>query len=411
MHNSNSRQSPITAFGQRWLVALLSCLVVLSGCSSTTIKTTEVVPVVQQKQEIAEELLLDVGVTVFNPNHQQSLEDEEDEENIVFPEVRNAEAKYFPNLLVNTLQISAGWGAVRVVPSKSTTVDLLVHGTILHSDGELLKLHIDATDATGKQWLSKEYQAVASRYSYDPKRKAQVDAFQTIYNQIANDLLAFKKTLSKPEILNVRQVAELKFAQGFAPQTFGDHLATNEQGNLVVKRLPAQNDPMMTRIRNIRERDYLFIDTMQEYYSTFARDMERPYWQWRQESYQEVMALREMKRQARDRMAMGTAALVAGIFGAANSSSMVTRTAGGVAMAGGSYMIKSGLDKSAESKMHIEALQELGDSLEASIAPSVIELEDRTVTLSGTVSNQYQQWKEILKEIYRLETGQQSKTQ
>lgn len=387
-----------------YTAALLGCTLVMTGCSSTTVKTTEIVPIVQQQQEIAEELLLDVGVAIFNPNNLEAIE-QMDEEAVVFPEVRNAEAKYFPNLMVNTLQTTAAWGAVRVVPSDKTTVDVMVQGKILHSDGEVLKLEISAVDATGRQWFVKEYESQASRYSYDPKNKSRNDAFQTIYNQIANDLLSYKNRLPRQDILNVRQVAELKFAQSFAPKAFKDHLGSDEQGHLVVKRLPAENDPMMNRIRRIRDRDYLFIDTMQEYYSTFAKDMERPYWQWRQESYHEVMALRDMERQSRDRIAMGTAALVAGIFGAANSSSMVTRTAGGVAMAGGSYMIKGGLDKSAESKMHIEALQELGDSLEASIEPSVIELEDRTVTLSGTVSNQYEQWKDILKEIYRLDTG------
>ncbi|MEJ2419824.1 MAG: hypothetical protein P8Y45_23450 [Exilibacterium sp.] len=55
--------------------------------------------------------------------------------------------------------------------------------------------------------------------------------------------------------------------------------------------------------------------------------------------------------------------------------------------------------------MHVEALQELGDSLEASIEPQVIELEDRTITLSGSVENQYDQWRDILRDIYKLDTG------
>ena len=72
---------------------------------------------------------------------------------------------------------------------------------------------------------------------------------------------------------------------------------------------------------------------------------------------------------------------------------------------GGAYMIKSGLDKRAESQIHLEALQELGGSFEAEMQPQVIELEDRTVTLTGTVDNQYDQWREILHDIYVTETG------
>lgn len=393
---------------QTLLAALVAgCTLALVGCSSTTVKTTEVVPIVQQNQEIAEELLLDVGIAIFDPGHQEALEDT-DEDTIVFTEVRNAEARYFPNLASNTLQSSAAWGAVRVVPTPKTAVDVMVQGKILHSDGEVQTLHMTVSDATGKQWFSKQYTATASRYAYDPKNKQQNDAFQNIYNELANDMLAYKKGMSDQNILNVRTVAELKFAQGFAPETFASHLGKNDNGQLVVNRLPADNDPMIQRIRKIRQRDYLFIDTMQEYYGTFAREMERPYWRWRQESYDEVMALRTLQNSANQRLAVGAAALVAGIFAASNSSSAVTRTTGSVAMAGGGYVIKSGIDKGSEATIHIEALQELGDSLEASIEPQVIELEDRTVTLSGTVDNQYQQWKEILQEIYRIDTGGQT---
>ena len=45
----------------------------------------------------------------------------------------------------------------------------------------------------------------------------------------------------------------------------------------------------------------------------------------------------------------------------------------------------------------------MGASLEAVIAPQVIALEDRSVTLTGTVQAQYEQWREMLHEIYEQE--------
>jgi hypothetical protein len=386
---------------------LIACTtLLLSACSTTTIKTTDLVPIVQQNEEIAEELLLDVGVSIFNPGDEEALQSV-DEENMVFVEVRNAEARYLPQLIVNTLQTSAGWGAVRVVPNPDTAVDVILKGKILHSDGESMTINMDVSDATGRQWFNREYQAVASRYSYDERRKSEFDAFQSIYNEISNDMLAYKNNLADKQILDIRTIAELKFAQSFAPQTFSRHLGKNKQGQLVVNQLPADNDPMIVRIRQIRERDYLFIDTMQEYYTTFAKSMERPYWRWRQESYHEVMALRQLQDSSDKRMAVGVATLVAGILSAAKSSNAIVRTSGTATMAAGGYVIKSSIDQESESKIHIEALQELGDSLEASIEPQVIELEDRTITLEGTVDNQYQQWRKILQEIYKIDTGGQ----
>jgi hypothetical protein len=69
----------------------------------------------------------------------------------------------------------------------------------------------------------------------------------------------------------------------------------------------------------------------------------------------------------------------------------------------GGYLLKSGLDRKQESAAHTEAVAEMGSSLEAEIIPQVIELEDRTITLTGSVQAQYQQWRELLHRIYEQE--------
>lgn len=404
IRNINNSHRHNTVTNLTTILTLTLALLLLSGCSSRVIKTTEVEPVMQEQEEIAESQLLDVGIALFDPGMEAAMEND-DEDTIVFAEIRNAEARYFPNMLMNTLQTSAAWGAVRVVPNEQSAVDVLLKGTIIHSDGEIMIIDMKVSDASGRLWYNRRYEGIASRYAYENKRKTDQDAFQNIYNQVANDLLKHRRTMAKTDIAALRTIAELRFAQSFAPQTFAEHLGKNKQGEYVINRLPADNDPMINRVRQIRERDHLFIDTLQEYYGTFARDMQQPYFKWRQESYNEVIALKSLQRSANDRIAAGAAALLAGVFASANSGSAVGRVAGNVAMAGGGYVIKSGIDKSSESKIHIEALQELGDSLEASIEPQIIELEDRTVTLSGTVDNQYQQWRELLQEIYQIDTG------
>ena len=47
----------------------------------------------------------------------------------------------------------------------------------------------------------------------------------------------------------------------------------------------------------------------------------------------------------------------------------------------------------------------MGQSLSAEITPRVIELEDRTVRLSGNVEDQYSQWRELMADIYATEIG------
>jgi hypothetical protein len=387
----------------KFIHVLIPLIILQLGCATTEVKTTKVTPVILVTTEISDAHLLDIGIRVFDPGLDKLQELDDDA--IYFPEIRVAEASYFPYLLMETLQTSAAWGAVRVVPLEHDSVDVLVSGEILKSDGELLTLSIKVTDATGKHWYTKEYRHKASKYSYNAKMQLPKEPFQNVYNQITNDLYLYLKTLQPNQLTKIRQISELKFAKSFSPNMFEGHLSQDQSGNYSVNRLPAEGDPMMVRIRQIRERDYLFVDTLQEYYGRYVKGMKTPYQTWRKESYNEVIAMRTMQRKANNQKLIGAASIIAGIFAAGHSSG-AARAAGTVAVAGGSYIIKDGFDRGAESQIHIEALQELGDSLEANLETHVIELEDRTITLSGTVDNQYEQWREILKDIYKVNVGE-----
>jgi hypothetical protein len=73
------------------------------------------------------------------------------------------------------------------------------------------------------------------------------------------------------------------------------------------------------------------------------------------------------------------------------------------AAAAGGYALKQGLQTKQKAAEQTERAAEMGASLEAVIAPQVIALEDRTVTLTGTVQAQYEQWREMLHRIYEQE--------
>ena len=377
----------------------LAVLCALGGCVNSTVKSSNVPALQTPLASAPEEELLDVGVAVFDAGL-----DAADDKEPVYPEVRRAEARYIPRLLSEVLQNSGAWGAVRVVPDEARIADLLVTGTILHSDGELLKLHVIARDSRRYIWLDKTYEERASRYAYDARTRSQYDPFQAIYHRIANDLLRHLDALASAQRREIRSVSELLFAQSFSAQAFEGYLDTNRSGRLVVARLPAQDDPMLARVRKLRERDHVFVDTLQGYYGDFSETMYGPYQEWRKLSYDEVVAYRELKRQSNRQLIAGGAAILAGIA-AAGGGDGATRAAGRVAIMGGGYLLKSGLDTRAEAKIHVEALEEVGQSLETEITPRVIELEDRTVTISGSVEDQYAQWREVLAEIYRREIG------
>ncbi len=383
----------------RQLAAIALCIL-LGACVNQTIKSTSVPSINSASSVVAEELLLDVGIAVFDPGL-----DDYDEDQQVYPEVRKAEARFMPGLLSEAMQDSGAWGAVRVVPNNEQITDLMVQGKILYSDGEELKLQITATDSRGYVWLDKKYTANSSRYAYKVTTRSTHDPFQAVYNTIANDLLQLQEELRPEDRNNVRLITELLFARSFSQDAFDGYLAKNRKGQYLVMRLPAENDPMLERVREIRDRDRMFIDTLQEYYVNFDAQMTGPYQEWRKLSYEEAVALQELKAESTRRLIAGTVAILAGIAGASSGDSSTTRTAGQVAIIGGGYLLKSGLEKRNEAQIHVQALEELGMSLEAEITPQVIELEDRTVMLSGNVEDQYAQWRTVLAEIYRTEIG------
>jgi hypothetical protein len=294
---------------------------------------------------------------------------------------------------------------VRVVPDDGVITDLIVRGKILRSDGETLKIKITATDSRGDIWLDKTYTGEASRYAYESNVRNKSDPFQAVYNTIANDLLKQQEELAAKEREDIRVVTELRFARSFSPDAFDGYLKQTRNGQYEVQRLPAQNDPMLERVRVIRERDHVYVDTLQAYYKSFDAQMAAPYQEWRKASYEEVLLLEQLQAESTRNLILGGLAVIGGIAAATTGDSSTSRVAGQVAVLGGGLLVKSGLDKRNEAQMHVAALEELGASLEVEVAPQVIDLEDRTVTLHGNVQEQYAQWRVLMADIYRAEIG------
>ena len=168
---------------------LTICLAVfLSCCATHTVRSTTYAPVVSDSQDIPEDLLLDVGVYIFDPGideiHRKDRE-------LTSDQIRVAETRYSAFTLAETLQRSANWGVVRLMPNGSSPIDLKVNGTILRSNGERMVIRVEVSDASGKEWYTREYEEAISKFSYDPRQRQKSEPFQPIYNQIANDLLEY----------------------------------------------------------------------------------------------------------------------------------------------------------------------------------------------------------------------------
>ena len=360
------------------------------------------VELVQAQSEVPEELLLDVGIQLFDPG----LPDDEYErymleEKGIYADVRNSEARYFPMRLKQTLEMSGYWGAVRIVPA-SHVVDLRIGGTIHKSNGKDLEIDLIVVDARGKKWLDRRYKGEANPIVYK-ETETDREPFQSLYNEIANDLLKVAQKLDQEDVQEVRRVAELRFANYLAPIAFSDYLEV-KKNKYKIEKLPSYEDPMMLRLADIRERDFMFVDTLNEYYADFYAQIDPAYDSWRSYAYEEQLAYEKLAGQGKWEKVLGVGAIIGGVI-AATRGGRAGQAAGQAGIVVGSMVLQDGFQKSEEAKMHREALRELAASFDSEVAPILIDVEGEVLRLTGSVGTQYDTWRQILRQIFAAETG------
>ena len=120
------------------LLALLLSGLSLTGCGTTQVVTANSTPAIQAAEPVPMDQLLDIGILPLDP----AIPDdpEELEKNLIVPDVRRAESSYIAYQLKDTLELTGNWGAVRVTPEPSQSVDLQISGRIVVSDGEQLQV-------------------------------------------------------------------------------------------------------------------------------------------------------------------------------------------------------------------------------------------------------------------------------
>ena len=401
--------------------ATAAALMVSFGCAASQARIKDPVEAIQASTEIPEEQLLDIGVQIFDPGIDESEYATLPEKGI-FPEVRKSESRFMPFVLKQAMESTGQWGAVRVIPSEAATLDVVVQGEILKSNGKDLVLDVEVRDATGRKWLQKRYKGEADQGAYHEAERAEhkasattegkkrptasdinIEPYQSLYNQIANDVLAARQKLDAVDLLEVRRISRLRFAAELAPAAFTGYLVSDDKGRFELGRLPASGDPMLLRIDSIRERDQLFVDTLNEFYANFHAKMDEPYDDWRRFSYVEQLALEELNRQSKIRKIVGGVAAIVGIVTAGRGGT--AGTVSDVLIIGGVAAVRSGMEKGAEAQIHKDALAELGASFDSEVEPLLVEVEGQTMRLTGSAETQFAQWRKLLKELFVTERG------
>lgn len=296
----------------------------------------------------------------------------------VTPEVRLAETRYLPMYLRYRLEASGQFGAVRVVPDFDNSAQLTIDGVIQRSDGQSLAIDLAARDSTGRVWLARRYEGAAVPGISLAGDALAADDFAGLFADILRDLIAAQDELSAEQREEIRTVALLRYGLALVPASFAGYLQENPDGTVSILRLPASDDPILQRIEQIREHEYLFIDVVDEEYQRFFGDIKPVYDMWRR-----------FQREQRS-----------------SSSAFATResAAESVYARGSYYALREAYDNYAWAKVQELYLDELREGFANEVEPTELELESSLYTLTGSLEQQYSEWRSILAELYALET-------
>lgn len=337
---------------------------------------------IAQAQDAAE--FVDVSIQVFTHRDPVAIAPAAAQQNPVAAEtkpvaaVREAEMRYLPMYLRYLLEQSMSFGAVRVVPVLDNGAELRISGEILRSDGEMLELAIEARDSSGRIWVDQTYSGTAVTSETLSDDALAEDPFAPVFNHIVRDLQNIASALSASERESIKTTALLRYGYGLVPSAFSAYLEETSDGVVTLKRLPASDDPILSRIVTIREREYLFIDVVDEEYRQFYADVKPVYDMWRQ-----------FQREQSDSTAARTAREL-------NAPSDFRR---------GSYRaLQESYNNYRWAKLQELYVDELGEGFTNEVEPTELELNDSLFRLTGTLEQQYREWRSILAELFTLET-------
>ncbi len=350
---------------------------------------------------------LSILIVPFDPNLPNDTEDYAKKN--IWPELRRAEANRFAVQTRDAITDTNVFEIAQVSPTKNATAHFYLDGKIVESNGAYLSLSINLVSIDQRKLITnKKYKHEVKDYDLNnPRNEENYDLYKPLFQAIAKDVAKAVSKLSKQKADSLKIIEELRFAETFSPEYFSKYL---DNSSLItkIKFAPSDDDKMLQRIRALRIRDKMFIDSIQSDYDKFSMRMAPDYLNWQRGAYLETKAAEEARRKSLGKKLLGLAAITGGIALAATADPYSTRGSlsaiGGTVVAGaGIAGIASSFEDSADAKMYESSLSELGSSLNIELAPRVIEMENKNIEFKGDASEQYIIWRKYLFDLYELE--------
>ena len=309
---------------------------------------------------------LDVGISVDTKVRNRSDTDME-------AAFRDTEALLIGQRLRSELERNDDWGVIRLFPEPSVIPQLTVELSILASDGRELVVEAIVRAVTGETMLSSVYRDISVN---DDFTKAKTDPFADLYVTVVNDIADSLSSAPNQEAY-LRTLSSLRYASELVPEAFPDYLG-QEAGLYSVRREPSREDPMLIRLHRLQDYELLFVDTIDEQLANVSREVRDAYYLWMKSSKEQLDWL-DLRRER------GVSAETL------RNESTFTRLQA-------VYAAHRSL------KIHEQELFELVLELENETRATAVYANEQVFKLSGTLDQQYQEWRATLRRINDLES-------
>ena len=309
---------------------------------------------------------LDVGISVSTKVGNKSGTDME-------AAFRKTEALLIGQRLRGELERNDDWGVIRLFPEPSVIPQLTVQLTILASDGRELVVAAVVRAVTGETMGSSVYRDISVNDDYTNDK---TDPFADLYVTMVNDIVHAVSSASHQETY-LRSLSSLRYASELVPEAFPDYLG-QEAGLYRVRREHSREDPMLIRLTRLQDYELLFVDTIDEQLANVSREVSDAYYLWMKSSKEQLDWL-DLRRER------GVSAETL------RNESTFTRLQA-------VYAAHRSL------KIHEQELFELVLELENETRATAVYANEQVFKLSGTLDQQYQEWRATLRQINDLES-------
>lgn len=363
---------------------------------------------------------LRLAIPVLDPGIPESTQLQE--EKGIWPELRKAEAVRCAFKLKQWMHRYNQFDSIVVAADSSVSADIYLIGRIVESDSETMRIAYQVVDARGVAWTEERTKRHRVEIGWHERYgSTDRDPFDPLYNKIAEDVYEELKDRGKAHVEQLEHNAkvgpdkaryselqlitttrDLAFASFLSPE-YNDFL--NIEGRVYkIQYVPDEESDSWRRIQTIMHREDEFAQVIEDYYEGFRDQIESDYTKWQTDTFPVAREVRLSKR-GRTIKALAGAALVVGSVAAAEDGAAKEgdRSAENAAAAGvlaGGALIAGAFRDNHIHKKAVEELSELSRSLHNSLRPTRIDLNGKVITLTGTVHEQFGQWRSMLADIY-----------